>query len=316
MTGVLGAWAVPRRVLMLSLLATIVLLSPLAGAYLLAGAPAAIGVVMGYLAGARPALTLRPHHAMAVAVPAAMTGAVAVALRGQPFAAACFVALCCLLVAPASMRSDGLMAAVPSIAAVLVSVPGDFRPEIITGWMLLGSAVMVLIGTRIGSPERSEEDGVEPARAWRHAIAMGAAVGLTVYAVGVLDWPHGYWIALTLTVVLRPFDDQTLQRSWQRVLGTIGGVVLAVVLAAVLPLWAVGAAVAACLVLALAYIMLADYPKQVVFLTPGVVLLGSASPGALATERALFTVAGAALAGAIAVALAWYDNRRTKEIVE
>lgn len=313
MTRVPGSWSIPRRVLLLGLLATVVLLSPLVGAYLLAGIPAAVGMMMGYLTGARPALTLRPGHALALAVPAAMTGAVAVALRGQPVAAACFVALCCLLVAPASMRADGLLAGVPSIAAVLVSVPGDFRPEVVAGWMLLGSGVMVLIGTRIRGGDGTGGGGVSPERAWRHAAMTGVVVGLTVYAVAMLEWPHGYWLALTLTVVLRPFDDQTLERSRQRVLGTIGGVVLAVVLAALLPLWAIGLAVAACLVFALAYIMLGDYAKQVLFLTPSVVLLGSASPGALATERVVYTVAGALLAGAIAVALAWYDRRRTKK---
>ncbi|PKQ23851.1 MAG: hypothetical protein CVT65_05980 [Actinobacteria bacterium HGW-Actinobacteria-5] len=312
MTGVHGSWMVPRRVLLLCVVATILLLAPLTGAYLLAGVPAAVGMVMGYVAGARPALTLRPYQAVVLAVPAAMTGAVAVALRGQPMAAACFVALCCILVAPASIRADGLMAGVPSIAAVLVSVPGDFRSDAVAFWMLLGGAVMALLGSWIGTSGRTGK-GIAPERAWRHAVVMAVAVGLTVYAVDVLAWPHGYWVALTLTVVLRPFGEETLQRSWQRVLGTIGGVVLAMVLAALLPLWAAGVALGLCLVLSLAYTTLGDYPKQVLFLTPSVVLLGSASPGALATERALYTVTGAVLAGGIALALAWYDSRRTKK---
>ncbi len=312
MTGLGASWVVPRRVLLLCVLASVVALVPLAGAFLLAGASAAVGMVMGYTAGARPALTLRPRHALALAVPAAMTGVVAVALRGQPAAAACFVALCCLLVAPASMRADGLMAGVPSVAAVLSLVPGDFRPELVGLWMLTGGVVMVLLGSRIGAPDRPR-DGVAPARAWRHAVVMAVTVGSAVYAVGVLAWPHGYWIALTLTIVLRPFDDQTLKRSWQRVLGTVGGVILALLLAGLLPLWAIGVALGACLVLMLAYTVQGDYPKQVLFLTPSVVLLGSASPGTLAAERALYTAVGAILAGVVAIALAWYDTHRPKE---
>lgn len=315
MTGVLGAWTVPRRILLLCLLAAVVLLAPLAGAFLLAGAPAAVAMVMGYIAAARPALTLRPHQALGLALPTAMTGAVAVALRGQPLAAACFVALCCLLVAPANTLADGLMAGVPSVAAVLVSVPGDFRADAVALWMVLGGAVMVLLGTRIGAPERPLT-GVATVRAWRHAAVMALAVGLTVFAVEVLAWPHGYWLALTLTVVLRPFDDQTLKRSWQRVVGTVAGVLLAVVMAALLPLWAVGVAVGVSLVLTLAYTILGDYSRQVLFLTPSVILLGSASPGTLATERALYTLAGAVLAAGIAVVLAWYEAREPEEGTE
>ena len=61
---------------------------------------------------------------------------------------------------------------------------------------------------------------------------MAVAVGAVVYLVGAWDIPHGYWMALTLTVVLRPFDDQTRRKSLQRVVGTIGGVVLSLLLAA------------------------------------------------------------------------------------
>lgn len=148
MAGVLGGWAVPRRVLILCTVATVALLVPLVGAYLLGGLAASLATVMGYVACARPAFTLRPRHTLALAVPAAMTGAVAVALRGQPVAAACFVALCCLLVAPANMLADALLAGVPGTAAVLVSVPGHYDPGQVVLWMLLGGTVMAALGSR------------------------------------------------------------------------------------------------------------------------------------------------------------------------
>lgn len=309
MTSRLGAWAVPRHVLLVSALAAVVLLAPLIGGYLLAGPTAAIGIGMGYLVSTRTALGLRPAQALGLVVPGAMAGAVAVAVRDQPLAAACFVALCCLLVAPANVLADGLMSGVPTIAAVLVAVPGNFEPAATAGWMLFGGLIMVVLGTRLGTP--SLPAGLPQQRAWRHAIVMAVSVGVVVYLVALWDLPHGYWIALTLTVVLRAFDDETKRRSWERVLGTIGGVVLAYVLASSLPVEAVAVVLALTLVLALAYATTGDYMRQIAFLTPSVVLLGSAgSTGLVAVERAVATVLGALLAAAVALGLAWWEARR------
>lgn len=301
-------WAIPRRVLLLSLLVSVVLLVPLAIAYLLAGIPDALALGMGYVALVRPALTQRSEHTLGLAVPVALAAGVAVALRGQPFAAAGFVALCCLMVAPANQLRDGLMAGLPTAAAVLVAVPGDFQPVPTAGWVLAGGAVVALVATRI--QRAAQPARITPVRAWRHAIVMAVAVGLVTYLVLALDVPHGYWVALTLTIVLRPFDDQTRSRASQRVLGTFAGVLLAVVIAAVLPLWAVAVALFACLVLMTAYSTIGDYTRQVIFLTPTVVLLGSAGDlGLIAAERALATITGAILAGLVAMGLVWLDSR-------
>lgn len=306
----MGAWAVPGRTLLLSAVATVVFVAPISGAYLLAGVPAALGLAMGILAAIRPAVTLRPLHALALAVPAGMAGAVAVGLRGQPVAAACFVALCCLLVAPAGILQEGLMGAVPTIAAVLVLVPGDFQPGPTALWMLVGGVLVVAVATRL--PRSAPAPGVEPKRAWRHAAVMALSVGAVVYLVDLLAVPHGYWMALTLTVVLRPFDDQTMKRSIQRVLGTIAGALLALAAAVLLPLWALLALLAISTVLSIAYALGRDYTRQVMFMTPAVVLVGSAggNPGLIASERALATLAGALLAAAIALGLARFENWR------
>ena len=308
MNSWLRGWAIPQRVLLLSFLVSVVLLVPLTIAYLLAGVPAALALGLGYLALTKPALVLRSHHALALSVPAALAAAVAVGLRGQPFAAAGFVALCCLLVAPANQLRDGLMAGLPTAAAVLVAVPGDFDPRSTAGWVLTGGAVVALVATRI--PRGVPPAGIEQIRAWRHAIVMAVAVGLVTYLVLALDIRHGYWVTLTLTVVLRPFDDQTRTAAWQRVLGTLGGVLLAVLIAALLPLWAIAAILAVCMVLMIGYATIGDYTRQVVFLTPMVVMLGSAGdPGLIAAERALATITGAILAGLIGVGLVWLDAR-------
>lgn len=64
---------------------------------------------------------------------------------------------------------------------------------------------------------------------------------LTVAAVGIYEGfeiPRGYWIALTVIVVLQPDFGSTRQRAAERILGTIAGVLLASALLALrLPHW-------------------------------------------------------------------------------
>jgi uncharacterized membrane protein YiaA len=310
MSGRLGAWAVPRQALLLSAVATVVFVAAIVVAFLAGGTQGALALGMGVLATLRPALSLRPIQSFALAVPTAMAGAVAVALRGQPLVAAFFVVLCCLLVAPAGILQDGLLAMVPTVVAVLVLVPGDFQPGRTAIWMLFGGALAVAVASRL--PRTTPTPGVEQRRAWRHAAVMALSVGAVVYLVGLWDVPHGYWVALTLTVVLRPFEDQTMKRSAQRVLGTIAGALLALVAALFLPLWALLVLLVAGTVLSSAYALNRDYTRQVLFMTPAVVLLGSAGhPFQIASERALATLAGALLAAAIALGLAAFENRRT-----
>ena len=309
MSGRLAEWRLPGRTLLLSTVGTIVVVAAVVVAFIAGGTQGALAIGLGIMASLRPAIGLRPLYSAGLVVPTAMAGAVAVALRGQPLAAACFVALCCLLVAPAGTLQDGLLGMVPTVVAVLVLVPGEFQPGRTAIWMLLGGALVVGIASRL--PRTTPAVGIEPPRAWRHAVVMAIAVGAVVYLVGLWDLPHGYWVALTVTAVLRPFNDQTMKRSSQRVLGTIGGALLALVATTLLPLWALLVLLVVSTVLSTAYALSRDYTRQVLFMTPAVVLLGSAgnSAGLIASERALATLAGALLAAAIALALAKFETR-------
>jgi hypothetical protein len=301
-------WTIPRQVLLVSVAITVLLLIPLAAGYLLAGVPAALGIGMGYVVLLRPALTLPARRVGLLVVGAGLVASVAVALRGQPLAAAAFVALCCLAVAPVNRMGEGMLAGLPTAASVLVAVPGTFEPAPMAGWALLGGAAAVLVTTR--APRAKAPQGLDRDRAQRHAVVMAAAAGLVTYLVLALQVPHGYWVALTLTVVLRPFDDQTRTKAWERLVGTFGGIALAVLLAALLPLWAIAVALTGCLVLMTAYALRADYTRQVLFLTPSVVLLGTPGDlGLVAADRALATVTGAVLAALIAMAMVIADSR-------
>jgi uncharacterized membrane protein YccC len=61
----------------------------------------------------------------------------------------------------------------------------------------------------------------------RHAIRLGVFVGASDLAVRLAGVDRGYWVPLTILVVLRPDFASTFQRSSMRVVGTILGLLLA-----------------------------------------------------------------------------------------
>ncbi len=67
---------------------------------------------------------------------------------------------------------------------------------------------------------------------FRHAIRLGVtlALGVTVYILAAL--PMGYWVTLTIMVVLKPDFGGTFQRFFYRMGGTLLGTIVAAVLAA------------------------------------------------------------------------------------
>ena len=171
MTGRLGAWAVPRQALLLSAVVTVVLVAAIVVAYLAGGTQGALALGMGIMASLRPALSLRPLHSLALAVPDSdgRRGG-----RGPAWAAARRGVLRrAVLPAGRTGRAScrtGCSAMVPTVVAVIVLVPGDFQPGRTAIWMLFGGALVVGVATRL--PRVAPAAGVEQRRAWRHAAVM------------------------------------------------------------------------------------------------------------------------------------------------
>ena len=301
-----ATWALPRPVLAAAGLLTVGLLAPVVAAYVAAGTTAALGLAMGYTGCLLPATRLPARYALLLTVPLAMTATVAAALPGQPFVAACFVALACLLVAPATMLDAGVVAGLPTVAAVYLTLPVEQDPAQVAMWVLAGGALGVLVLARVGRPAALR--GLPARTAYVHAGTMAVAVGLTVLVVLHWEVPHGYWIAMTLTMVLRPFGAETRRLARQRVAGTLAGALVALALAALLPPWAALAAAGLLLVLMVGYAVLDRYGPTVACSTPFIVLLGAGGGGVaalgLAVERVGATVVGAVVAAGIALALA------------
>ena len=199
--------------------------------------------------------------------------------------------LACILDAPAGSLVERLGEAQGSVgepAPGTVSPVGRFRR-----WQgEAGAAAGRVLGTLRANLSL---DSVVARHALRLAITatVGLAIGLGAHLV------KGYWITLTIAVVLRPFAAATLDRAVLRVGGTVLGAALTAVLVNLvtgrLPL-----IVAMFVLAALAFsLMPLNYGLGVVFLTPLIITLISLSdPGGwtLAAHRIVNTLIGGALA--------------------
>lgn len=128
-------------------------------------------------------------------------------------------------------------------------------------------------------------------------LGVITAVAVTIYVNFGLR--EGYWVTLTVVVILKPYFGATFQRGLQRVIGTVFGGIVAALLAAIVhsPLSI------ALLLFPLTVIALAlqpiNYGLFVFFLTPQVILMDNIlHPGhwLLALDRIENTAIGGALA--------------------
>jgi uncharacterized membrane protein YccC len=107
----------------------------------------------------------------------------------------------------------------------------------------------------------------------RHALRVGVVAGVDVVLIRALNVQHGFWLAMTSIIVLQPYGSGTMRKSAQRVGGTIGGGVLAALLAAAVNTEAgVIAVITVTSVLTLATYAV-DYGWYCFFLTPTFVLM-------------------------------------------
>jgi uncharacterized membrane protein YccC len=132
----------------------------------------------------------------------------------------------------------------------------------------------------------------------RHALRVGTVTAVAVLLAGILELPRGYWVTITVVIILQPYTGVTTLRAVQRGMGTVVGGVLTAALGAlfhdqiaILVMAFVFAAVSVAL-------LPINYTAFSVFLTPTFVLLAEASAGDwhLAGVRVLDTLLGGVLA--------------------
>ena len=147
----------------------------------------------------------------------------------------------------------------------------------------------------------------------RHALRVCVVAAVDVLIIRAFHISHGYWLAMTSIIVLQPYGFGTVRRSYHRVIGTIGGGILAALLAVLLhndP--AMIAVVTACSVLTLATYAV-HYGWYSFFLTPTFVLLSIPylRDWRFAGVRVVTTFLGGIIA-VLAMRLLWPENLSTE----
>ncbi|MGW2489488.1 FUSC family protein [Streptomyces sp. NPDC001606] len=99
------------------------------------------------------------------------------------------------------------------------------------------------IDDRLGRPAglrirtaRAARNVVLSANSWRYGVRLAVCIALAQALVSLIPVPRSYWVALTITFVLKPDFGSVFSRALLRALGTVVGLVLAAVVLAEVPL--------------------------------------------------------------------------------
>ncbi|WP_031483177.1 FUSC family protein [Streptomyces bicolor] len=73
------------------------------------------------------------------------------------------------------------------------------------------------------------------AASWRYGLRLALCIGLAQTLVSIIAVPRSYWVALTITFVLKPDFGSVFSRALLRALGTVAGLVIAAAVLAQVP---------------------------------------------------------------------------------
>lgn len=265
----------------------------------------AFGVAMSVASTASNVVTIG-YGALAAALAAASATA-----GNDAGAVALLMLASSAIMAIANRRSAGIMSLAPILVVLFGPGPIDLPWAGAAGWVLVGIAGGLLT-TRVLKFEANPRP-VAATIALHHAVVVGVLAAGSMYWALAAAVPHGYWVAVTVVVALRPLPAERADTVKGRLLGTLLGAAVALVAAITLPTWAAAAVAAICLYLLVVYAMGGSYFMQTLFLTPMLLLLASLGDDSLSIEltaqRVLFTIVGAGLVVLGAVILRWWDGR-------
>ncbi|MFE7645455.1 FUSC family protein [Streptomyces phaeoluteigriseus] len=74
---------------------------------------------------------------------------------------------------------------------------------------------------------RAAHDVLLSAASWRYGLRLALCIGLAQVLVSIVTVPRSYWVALTITFVLKPDFGSVFSRALLRALGTVAGLVVA-----------------------------------------------------------------------------------------
>ncbi|MFE0174738.1 FUSC family protein [Streptomyces sp. NPDC059002] len=95
---------------------------------------------------------------------------------------------------------------------------------------------------RLGRPaalrvraRRAARNVILSGASWRYGLRLALCIGIAQALVSLIDVPRSYWVALTITFVLKPDFGSVFSRAVLRALGTAAGLVVAAAVLAEVP---------------------------------------------------------------------------------
>jgi hypothetical protein len=273
------------------------------------------GVILGQLV----ALLMDLRRAMLMLVAFTAANLIACAASPNPLLAALVMAAAVLLYG-LTMRVGlaSFIAVAPVSVAFTISQPPKVLPNSseLTNLLVLGAVciIAVLWGTAAGTLMRSKVPHPSlkqsPWRVtWIFTVVVTLECGVVALIVGLTKFQQdGAWVLLTILIVSQPGIQRTWRRVGDRLLGTLIGFGIALLVAIPLNGRPGALTLVAILLFGIAsYRLLSGKPywQFVAFLTPGVVLVVGASSNVVSTDvnRVWSTIVGAAIAMVVLVVL-------------
>lgn len=243
---------------------------------------------------------------------------VSLLLRDFPLAGAIYMAIVGAAVGFSAMRGWHGMASfsaplaafaligAPEVALASGTVPADssFRSGLVmVAFIAAGGLWTLLVGRYISAELVLHRPPSVSFRVARYfALSLAGMVGVATYVdMQWLHSPASWWIILTLFVVVQPYYAASGRRVVARVVGTLVGAVLALLVVDLLQDYPLAISIVALVLTMVAPVlnMKAPYWGYVSFLTPAVVLQTTGGTDAIVSgtiERAVYTVIGAVAA--------------------
>lgn len=82
---------------------------------------------------------------------------------------------------------------------------------------------------------RAARNVILSSASWRYGLRLALCIGIAQSLVSLIDVPRSYWVALTVTFVLKPDFGSVFSRAVLRALGTAAGLVVAAAVLAEVP---------------------------------------------------------------------------------
>ncbi|MFJ5530225.1 FUSC family protein [Streptomyces sp. NPDC093261] len=149
---------------------------------------------------------------------------------------------------------------------------------------------------------------------WRYGLRLALCVGIAQTLVSLVPVQRSYWVALTVTFVLKPDFGSVFSRALHRAVGTVAGLVVAAVVLAAVPLGWWDVAALAALGPLIPALTPRGYGYQTTAITPVILLLSDLLNHlgtALLVPRLVDSLIGCAIA-LVAGYLLWPESWHTR----